>query len=123
MSSIEVLSSSFEKMPVYNVNLHIISPDSVSVKDEAIVRDPSVKEKIIQISACVLILTGALFILMSAGLFASSLMLGVGSASAVMGEMMYPLGILSLMAGINLFQDKKDAFKISSRLGPVSVSL
>ncbi len=113
-----------EGMPVYNVNLHIISSDSESTKDESASRELGIKEKITQISACVLMLTGALFILVSAGLFASSLLPGVGPASAMIGEVMYPLGVLSLMAGLNLFQDdKKAGFKISSRLGPVSISL
>lgn len=107
-------------LPVYNVKLHIVSPEEPSLKEKT---DLSIKDRIIQISSCALMLAGALFLMASTGLFASSLF--VASASLTMlAEAMYPLGVLSLLAGINLFQDgKADSLRITSRLGPVSLSM
>ncbi len=107
-------------LPVYNVKLHIVPPETPSVKEGA---EVTIKDRIIQVSSCALMLAGAIFLMASMGLFASSLLIGSASATMV-GEAMYPLGILSLLAGINLFQDgKADSLKISSRLGPVSLSM
>lgn len=107
-------------LPTYNVNLHIVPSEKSPDEEKA---EVSLKDKIIQISSLALMFSGALFLMASAGLFVSSLF--VASASLIMlGEVMYPLGILSLLAGINLFQDgRASSLKISSRLGPVSLSM
>ena len=122
MSNSAALTLPLDTAPVYNVNLHIVPPENQVDLSSKTAEDRTLKDKIIQISSVALIFFGALFLLASAGLFASSLF--IGTTATMLGEAMYPLGVLSLIAGINLFQDgKMNSVKISQRLGPVTVSI
>lgn len=127
-SDIKVPSTiSAEQLPVYRVNLSFvpseISPQPAPAKAES-TNHFITKEKVVQIAAYSLILLGALFLTVSMALFTTSFVVGAGTASAMLGETVYPLGILSLIAGINLFEDQKNSgLKISSRLGPMTLTI
>jgi len=91
--------------------------------EEKVDSSPSTKNKMIQIAAYALFAIGALFLVASLGLFGMGLFLG--AATLTMGETLYPFGILSMIAGAHLIQDKQKpnnpSIKSSVGFGDVSI--
>lgn len=109
---------------VPEVELHNVPFEKSDFNENAssLVKD-SVKDRIAQISSYVLIVAGVLFLLVSLGLFASSLF-AVSAAPATLAGELYPIGVFSLLGGVNFLQDgKANPLRISTRLGPVSLSI
>ncbi len=120
MSNAISLPQAPESSTAFNVNLHVVASPRTQDAEEP---NP-LKERIVQISTYALLFLGALFLFASTGLFGMGLFGMVGSTTATLAETMYPIGVLSLMAGVSLVQDnKKNPLSLSSSLGPISISM
>ncbi len=81
----------------------------------------TVKDRIVQISSCILIAFGTLFLLFNAGLLFSEIL--AGTATAALMQNFYPLSIFSLLGVISLLQGHNNNFRATTQLGPLSVTI
>ncbi len=117
-----------ERLFNHRVVLEIVPPEKPKADTQSKIEDAepilTTREKVIQIAAYSLIAIGAIILIAASSMIMSGILAG-GGATLLLAESLYPIGMISLVAGVHLFGPPKDLPKVTSslRFGPMTLSV